>query len=149
MWLIKTPLKDFLQLKNQLILFYLDTLNQLNSHDSASNKFAFKMPTPLLIDGHQQYCTVMMESNKVTLQLRNSTFNIGVDVPIEQTSVDGLVHLITVFKLCEGWESLAYESTTEHVHVNDTSFLDSEKKRKTFSKSCNSILNWSSTTYAV
>ena len=72
----------------------------------------------------------MMESNKVTLQLRNSTFNIGVDVPIEQTSVDGLVHLITVLKLCEGWESLAYESTTEHVHVNDTSFLDSEKKKK-------------------
>lgn len=93
---------------------------------------------------------VMMESNKVTLQLRNSTFNIGFDMPIEQKSVDGLVHLITVLKLCEGWESLAYESTTEHVHVNDISFLDSEKlSRKTFSKSCNSILNWSSTKYAV
>jgi len=66
-------------------------------------------------------------------------------VPIEQKSVDGLVHLITVLKLCEGLESLAYESTTEHVHVNEISFLDSEKlSRKTFSKSCNSILNWSS-----
>jgi hypothetical protein len=43
---------------------------------------------------------VMMESNKVTLQLRNSTFNIGFDMPIEQKSVDGLVHLITVLKLC-------------------------------------------------
>ena len=108
-------------------------------------KSNFKMPTPLLIDGHQQYCTVMMESNKVTLQLRNSTFNIGFDVPIEQKRVDGLVHLINVLKLCEGLESLAYESTTEHVHVNEISFLDSEKlSRKTFSKSCNSILNWSS-----
>ena len=99
MWHIKTSPKDFLQLKNQLILFYLDTLNQLNTVMivQVTHLLSKCILHCLLMDINN--IVVMMESNKVTLQLRNSTFNIGFDVPIEQKSVDGLVHLITVLKL--------------------------------------------------
>lgn len=102
-----------------------------------------KIPMMTVINGHQEYCEVYFNSQKVIITFRNMTIQIGLKMELQQINLDGVVHLVTKMKFCNGMESIADESCA--LDVSEVSFLHRENSgtRRTWSKSCKTLLNWS------
>jgi hypothetical protein len=61
---------------------------------------------------------------------------------LQQINVDGVVHLVTMMRFCNGMESIADESSA--LDVSEVSFLHRENSgtKRSWSKSCKTFLNW-------
>jgi hypothetical protein len=101
-----------------------------------------KIPMMTVINGHQEYCEVYFHSQKVIITFRNSTIQIGLNMELQQINVDGVVHLVTMMRFCNGMESIADESSA--LDVSEVSFLHRENSgtKRSWSKSCKTFLNW-------
>ncbi|KAJ8318738.1 hypothetical protein KUTeg_003829 [Tegillarca granosa] len=102
------------------------------------------MPLTMVIDGHQQYCSIVFNSSKVTFHLRNVTFTLGFSLNVTQKNVDGLIHLITVIKICKGLDTTENESQALIVEYLSELSNENSGKKTTRSKSCKVIVNWTS-----
>ncbi|KAJ8306391.1 hypothetical protein KUTeg_016936 [Tegillarca granosa] len=108
------------------------------------NCLHFNMPLTMVIDGHQQYCSIVFNSSKVTFHLRNVTFTLGFSLNVTQKNVDGLIHLITVIKICKGLDTTENESQALIVEYLSELSNENSGKKTTRSKSCKVIVNWTS-----
>jgi hypothetical protein len=62
---------------------------------------------------------------------------------LQQINVDGVVHLVTKMRFCNGMESIADESCA--LDVTEVSYLHQENSgtKRSWSKSCKTLLTWS------
>jgi hypothetical protein len=102
-----------------------------------------KVPMMTVINGHQEYCEVYFHSQKVIITFRNLTIQIGFKMELQQINVDGVVHLVTKMRFCNGMESIADESCA--LDVTEVSYLHQENSgtKRSWSKSCKTLLTWS------
>lgn len=69
---------------------------------SLEPNLTFKCPMPVLIDNIQQYCLVTFEKNDFTIELNKVKLSSDFPIPIVQSNVEGIIHLVSNIRLCWG-----------------------------------------------
>ena len=62
---------------------------------------SFKCPIPVVINNAQQHCLVRFEESNFYLEINNVKLMSGFPVSLQQSSIDGVMNLISNIKLCE------------------------------------------------
>ncbi|CAC5424371.1 unnamed protein product [Mytilus coruscus] len=85
---------------------------------SMDTEFKLQIPMMTLINGQQEYVEVSFKNDKVKIIVRKLTIEVGLKLEVRQINVDGVVHLASMMKFCNGMEAADNESSELDVEEN-------------------------------
>ncbi|CAC5381154.1 unnamed protein product [Mytilus coruscus] len=110
---------------------------------SMDTEFKLQIPMMTLINGQQEYVEVSFKNDKVKIIVRKLTIEVGLKLEVRQINVDGVVHLASMMKFCNGMEAADNESSGLDVSELSELHLENSGSRRVWSKSCKTLLVWS------
>lgn len=112
---------------------------------SLEPNLTFKCPMPVLIDNIQQYCLVTFEKNDFTIELNKVKLSSDFPIPIVQSNVEGIIHLVSNIRLCWGVPRDNEYFPKSFCEEKMSTTYDNSYKVVMRSKFCKQIVDWLAT----
>lgn len=100
---------------------------------------------PVLIDNIQQYCLVTFEKNDFTIELNKVKLSSDFPIPIVQSNVEGIIHLVSNIRLCWGVPRDNEYFPKSFCEEKMSTTYDNSYKVVMRSKFCKQIVDWLAT----